>query len=79
MADADKVYIYRIHHKAKLAHITHEWLNPGAATIPGSITSFALDNYGWLVKQLNKTEIIFVRDIDKLPREAINEKKVMSE
>jgi PAS domain S-box-containing protein len=79
MADADKVYIYRIHHKAKLAHITHEWLNPGAATIPGSITSFALDNYGWLVKQLNKTEIIFVRDIDKLPHEAINEKKVMSE
>ena len=79
MATADKVYIYRIHHKAKLAHITHEWLNPGATMIPGSITSFALDNYGWLVKQLNKTEIIFIRDTDNLPREAVNEKKVLTE
>ena len=79
MAGADKVYIYRIHHKAKLAHITHEWLNPDATKIPGSTTSFALDNYSWLVKQLNKTEIIFIRDIDNLPREAVNEKKVLTE
>jgi PAS domain S-box-containing protein len=32
-----------------------------------------------LVKQLNKTEIIFIRDIDNLPREAVNEKKVLTE
>jgi GAF domain-containing protein len=77
MAGADKVYIYRIHHKAKLAHITHEWLNPDATKISDSTTSFALDHYGWLVKQLNKTEIIFIRDIDKLPSEAVNEKQVL--
>jgi len=79
MAGADKVYIYRIHHKAKLAHITHEWLNPDATKIPDSTTSFALDHYGWLVKQLNKTEIIFMRDIEKLPSEAVNEKQVLME
>ena len=78
MASADKVYIYRIHHKAKLAHITHEWLNPGAAAMPASTTSFSLDNYGWLFEQLNKTEIIFISDTDKLPREAVNEKKVLA-
>ena len=78
MAEADKVYIYRIHHKAKLAHITHEWLNPGAAAMPASTTSFSLDNYGWLFEQLNKTEIIFISDTDKLPREAVNEKKVLA-
>ncbi len=79
MAGADKVYIYRIHHKAKLAHITHEWLNPDASLIPGSTTSFSLDNYGWLLDQLNNTEITFIRDIGKLPREATKEKKVLTE
>jgi PAS domain S-box-containing protein len=78
MSGADKVYIYRIHHKAKLAHITHEWLNPDATRIPDSIPSFALDNYGWLVEQLNNKEIIFIRDIDKLPREARTEKKMLT-
>ncbi len=79
IAGADKVYIYRIHHKAKLAHITHEWVNPDATLIPGSTTSFALDNYGWLINQLGKTEIIFIRDTGKLPNEAVNEKKVLME
>jgi len=79
MAGADKVYIYRIHHKAKLAHITHEWKIPGTTLIPGSITSFALDNYGWLVNQLNNTETIFIRDVGKLPRAALNEKKTLTE
>ena len=79
MASADKVYIYRIHHKAKLAHITHEWLNPGATKLPDSTTSYALDNYGWLIDQLNKSEIIFFRDTNKLPHDALIEKKVLNE
>jgi len=79
MASADKVYIYRIHHKAKLAHITHEWLNPGSSLIPGSTTSFALDDYKWLINQLNNTEIIFISDTDQLPIKAVDEKKVLTE
>ncbi len=79
MAGADRVYIYRIHHKAKLAHITHEWLKPKDSVTPGSTASFSLDDYKWLFEQLNKTEILFIGDIDKLPLEAANEKKVLSE
>jgi PAS domain S-box-containing protein len=79
MTGSDRVYIYRIHHKAKLAHITHEWLNPDATLMPGSTTSFSLDNYGWLVNELNNTEIIFIMDTGKLPSEAIIEKKVLTE
>lgn len=79
MAGAEKVYIYRIHHKAKLAHITHEWVNPGTSMIPGSTTSFALDNYVWLINQLDKKEIIFIRDTGKLPDDAENEKQVLTE
>jgi PAS domain S-box-containing protein len=78
MAGADKVYIYRIHHKAKLAHITHEWLNPDATEISGSAHSFSLENFGWFIGQLNGPESIFIGDISKLPREAVNEKKVLS-
>jgi PAS domain S-box-containing protein len=79
MAGADKVYIYRIHHKAKLAHITHEWTIPGALFMPGSITSFSLDMDGWFIHQLNHSEIIFIRDVGDLPREAADEKKVLAE
>jgi CheY-like chemotaxis protein len=79
MAEADKVYIYRNHHEAKLAHITNEWLNPGTADMPASTASFSLDNYKWPFEKLNKTEIIFISDTDKLPREALNEKKVLKE
>lgn len=79
MAGADKVYIYRIHHKAKLAHITHEWVNPDAVKMPESNTSFTLENYGLFMDQLNNSEIIFVRDTDKLPLEAENERKVLTE
>jgi len=79
MASADKVYIYRIHHKAKLAHITHEWVNPDAIKMPDSNTSFALENYGLFMDQLNNTEIIFIRDTDKLTIEAVDERKVLME
>lgn len=79
MSGADKVYICRIHHKAKLAHITHEWLNPDITLIPGSTTSFALDNYVWLINQLDKKEIIFIKDTGKLPNDAENEKQVLTE
>ena len=78
MAGADRVYIYRIHHKAKLAHITHEWLNPKDSVTPGSSASLSLDDYKWLFEQLNITEILFIGDIDKLPREAAKEKKVLT-
>lgn len=79
MARADKVYIYRIHHKAKLAHITHEWLNPGTTLMPASTTSFSLDNFRWLIDQLNNTEIIFLSDTDKLPIEAVDERKILTQ
>jgi PAS domain S-box-containing protein len=79
MAQADKVYIYRIHHKAKLAHITHEWLNPGTTLMPASTTSFSLDNVKWLIDQLNNTETIFLSDTDKLPIEAVYERKILTQ
>jgi hypothetical protein len=28
LVSADRVYIYRLHHKANIFHISHEWLNP---------------------------------------------------
>jgi PAS domain S-box-containing protein len=79
MSGADKVYIYRIHHKAKLAHITHEWMNHGDTEISRSTTSFSLDDYGWLVPQLNSAEIIFVSDVNSLPKDAGNEKKTLKQ
>ena len=77
MTGADRFYLYRIHHKAKLAHITNEWLNPAKNDITGSITSFALSNFTWLIGELREKEVLLVRDLNDLPAEASNEKKTL--
>ena len=79
MTGADKVYLYRIHHKAKLAHITHEWLNSALSDITPSTTSFALNDFTWLISELNARDIILIGDLKDLPAKASFEKKTLLE
>jgi len=74
LSSADRVYLYRIHHKAKLAHVTHEWLNKNSTGISGSTTSFALSEFSWLISELNSKELVRIRKLGDLPIKASNEK-----
>ncbi len=78
LSGADRVYLYRIHHKAKLAHITHEWQNKDVSEITPSTTSFVLSDFHWLISELNKQEIVRIRNLKELPAEASNEKTTLS-
>ncbi len=41
LTSADRTYMYRFHHKAKLVHITHEWLSDAIPDMQGSTTSIS--------------------------------------
>lgn len=73
---AERIYLYRIHHKAKIAHVTHKWLNPDS-DIPGIITSFTLDDFQWLIGQLKRKELVLVENLDDLPDKAANERNTL--
>ncbi len=72
LVSADRVYIYRLHHRAKLFHITHEWIN--SATSSGSKTSpsFSTENFKWFNGQLQTKEIIYISDTASLPDQGLN-------
>jgi PAS domain S-box-containing protein len=78
MTGADRIYLYRIHHKAKLAHITTEWLNKKARDVSGSTTSFALADFSWIISELTKKEMIHVSSLEELPSAAANEKDILT-
>ena len=77
LTGAGRVYLYRIHHKAKLAHVTQEWVNINVPGISGSITSFALGEFSWLISNLEEKDIVLVEDLNDLPEEASNEKQTL--
>jgi PAS domain S-box-containing protein len=77
LASADRAYLYRIHHKAKLAHVTHEWLNPANPGISGTTASFALGDFKWLTGQMKERDMLQVGRLSDLPAEASNEKKTL--
>jgi PAS domain S-box-containing protein len=77
LASADRAYLYRIHHKAKLAHVTHEWLNADVAGLKGSITSFGLEDFKWLTGQMKKRETLLVKSLTELPSAAKNERTAL--
>jgi len=74
---ADRAYFYRLHHRAKLFHITNEWLNPENQNIDHSTSSFSSDDYKWWTEQLKSRDFIYIPDVDELPTHATQEKEIL--
>lgn len=73
LLSADRAYLYRLHRRAKLFHITHEWINPDTLSYSKISPSLSAENISWFADQLHKKEMIFIRDIASLPDQGLNE------
>ena len=75
LTSADRVYLCRLHHRAKIFHVTHEWVNPDTGPFNNMTQSLATTEIGWLAKQLQSKDIVYIQDTAELPEQASNEKK----
>jgi len=79
LISADRVHLYRLHHRAKIFHVTHEWINPDSESHNDMSSSLAATDYTWLTDQLHLNEIIYIQDTSTLPDQALNEKRLFAE
>ncbi len=78
LMEVDRVYLYRFHHKAKLIHITYEWISSKSKNIDHCIPSIPYEELTWFIKQLKTKEIVLLKDIGNLPDRAKNEKEIFT-
>ena len=78
LAGADRIYLYRIHQKAKLMQITHQHIISNSKNISASASTMTYDNYPWWIDQLRSNEIIHFDDVTQLPEQATTEKELLT-
>ena len=79
LTSASRTYLYRFHHKAKLLHITHEWLDEDTGPFKGSATSISGKEYSWFIALLHSEESILIKDIADIHASGRNEKKIFEQ
>ena len=79
LTSADRAYFYRFHHRAKLFHITHEWVNNEIKGLQSSTPSISSEEFNWWTEQLKSRDVIYIPDVSKLPDQAANEKSTLTE
>ena len=67
LLSADRAYLYRLHHRAKLFHITHEWKNPSASSHSKLSPTLSTEDMDWLTGQLQTKEIVYINNKTSLP------------
>ncbi len=75
---SDNCYLYRFNENKQLLINTHIWSNNTTFPISKKGQNIFIDNLPWLKDILFYSENIFIKDVNDLPEEAINEKELFN-
>ncbi|MGD9487277.1 MAG: PAS domain S-box protein [Calditrichaceae bacterium] len=76
-AGIDRSYVFLFTDDGKYMENTHEWCADGIEPEIGNLQKIPVKNYKWWMRKLNKFQHIHIPDVDKLPPEAEEEKKIL--
>lgn len=73
--EVDRTYLFMINHENNTMSYTNEWCNDGIGEEVGTIEEIPLDVFPWWIKQLKEKQLVYILDVDDMPKEAINEQE----
>ncbi len=75
--DADRVVVFLLKENEAVFDITHEWCQKGVPSRKADRRSTPVDKLPWWMKQIRRKNYVLIRDVVKLPEEAVNEKEIL--
>jgi PAS domain S-box-containing protein/putative nucleotidyltransferase with HDIG domain len=76
--EADRVVVFLIKENEPVFDITHEWCKKGVSSRKADRRSTHIDKLPWWMKQIRRKKYVLIRDVTKLPVEAVNEKEILN-
>ena len=75
--EADRVVIFLLRENEPVYDITHEWCKKGVPSRKSDPQGTPVDKLPWWMKQIQKKKYVLIRDVGKLPKEAVTEKEIL--
>ncbi len=72
--DADRTYLFTIDHQEATMAYSYEWCQAGIRPEIKTIDPVPLDAFSWWIDQLAKNKVVYIKDIEDLPKVAKKEK-----
>jgi hypothetical protein len=75
--EADRVYIFEFNQEAKEMNNTYEWCKEGVSSEIKNLQGLAYNTFPWWINKIFNKEMIYIADTLNMPKEAINEQKIL--
>ncbi|MBI4665480.1 MAG: PAS domain S-box protein [Nitrospinae bacterium] len=75
--DANRSYIFSIRDGGSVMDNTHEWCKEGTEPQITNLRGIETSTLPWWMEKLNRGETIIIQDVESMPPEAMDEKKVL--
>jgi PAS domain S-box-containing protein/putative nucleotidyltransferase with HDIG domain len=75
--EADRVVVFLLKENETVFSITHEWCKIGVPPRKADPQDTHIDKLPWWMKQIRKKKYVLIRDVTKLPKEAVGEKEIL--
>lgn len=75
--EADRVVVFLLNENESVFDITHEWHKRGVPSRKADRRSTPVEKLPWWMKQIRRKKYVLIRDVTKLPEEAVNEKEIL--
>lgn len=66
----DRTYLFTIDHNSKTMTYSNEWSNTGIDEEVGTIEEMPLDIFPWWLDELYNKRLVYIEDVDNMPKEA---------
>ena len=76
-SNADRSYVFIFREDDKIMDNTHEWCAKDVTPEIDNLQNQASDIFQWWMSKLYKNEIVHIKDVSKLPKEATAERKIL--
>jgi PAS domain S-box-containing protein/putative nucleotidyltransferase with HDIG domain len=74
---ADRVVIFLLRNNEPTLDLTHEWCREGVSSRKKGPRTIKENQLPWWMNQLRKKKYIMIRDVSRLPQEAVLEKQIL--
>lgn len=73
--NVDRTYLFTINNSKGTMTYSNEWCSTGINGEVGTIEEISLDTFSWWIDQLDKKNLVYIKDVDSMPEEASAEKE----
>ncbi len=75
--EADRVVVFLLRENEPEFDITHEWCRKSVSSRKANPQSTPVNKLPWWMKQIHTKKYVLIRDVTKLPKEAVTEKQIL--